>query len=954
MRRGWFVLIFMAVLMMGAVGTNVRNLEEFVLGGGFDEATDGGMDAEDDGTLTSNGSATFEGGLVAGKDGTDRGALTLWDGSGGSAPAYIRIATPNGTTWYIFAADDGTLRYCSTVPTSNSDGSTVGLGGSGTQEQVEDWAGAMASGNTETLITVTYQDADGTIDYVVNSNLHSYSWASVDATDLKVGSVTQAYDADLDDLADGSLDVSKIDFGTGTASYVWTSDGAGAESWASPSAVAEEDIQDIIGAMFAGNTENRITIEYQDIDGTIDAEVLDDLSYYSWANVDGTDLKVGSITQAYSAYLTAIAALARTDGNIIVGNGTTWVAESGATARTSLGLSIGSDVQAYDAQLADVAGLAVTDGGFIVGDGANFVLETGATALASIGAQASDAQLTDVAGLTPTDGNIIIGDGANFVCESGATARTSLGLAIGTNVQAYDAQLADVAGLAVTDGGFIVGNGANFVLETGATALASIGAQASDAQLTDVAGLTPSDGNFIVGDGANFVAESGATARTSLGLGSAATRDAEDSLTNGSNLPDGAAITSYVTGLGYITNDSSVPKGDLSSDGSLGFDWPDGDVANDLTIEGAPELGCAENEITSITDNTIDVAGKSYLVFDLASADSVDTFSNPTAGQILTLVNIDDTNAVTLTDDDGNIDIQGADNDVVLNVVGEAYTLQYVTTDATNKWILIGPNPNAAGGGGMTSFTLTADSGTNQTVADSNTMDIEGGDGIDTVVGATDKVTVAIDATVLRSVSEGPSFQTHFLGATLPDECTVSTGGTGSTSAFLAGVGGWYRLTAGTAQNASAFLNIASSGTYPSWTAAKNCAFSARMLSAAMANAGSAIYVGLTNSAFITINDMALFRLLKGTNSDKWQCLTANDGTATTGNTSVGYTSEQTLEIICASDSVAFYIDDSLVATHTTNLPNETMWCIAGGIQAGNPGTAWAMDLNYVEIGQDE
>jgi hypothetical protein len=45
--------------------------------------------------------------------------------------------------------------------------------------------------------------------------------------------------------------------------------------------------------------------------------------------------------QAASATLTAIAALAVTDGNIIVGNGSTWVAESGATARTSLGLGTG-------------------------------------------------------------------------------------------------------------------------------------------------------------------------------------------------------------------------------------------------------------------------------------------------------------------------------------------------------------------------------------------------------------------------------------------------------------------------------------------------------------------------------------------------------------------------------------------------------------------------------------
>lgn len=47
---------------------------------------------------------------------------------------------------------------------------------------------------------------------------------------------------------------------------------------------------------------------------------------------------IGSNVQAYDADLTAIAALAKTDGNVIVGNGSAWVAESGATARTSLGL----------------------------------------------------------------------------------------------------------------------------------------------------------------------------------------------------------------------------------------------------------------------------------------------------------------------------------------------------------------------------------------------------------------------------------------------------------------------------------------------------------------------------------------------------------------------------------------------------------------------------------------
>jgi len=80
-------------------------------------------------------------------------------------------------------------------------------------------------------------------------------------------------------------------------------------------------------------------------------------------------------------------------GTLAVGDGGTG-ATSASAARTALGLVIGTNVQAYDAQLADVAGLAVTDGGFIVGNGSNFVLESGATARTSLGAQTLAADLT--------------------------------------------------------------------------------------------------------------------------------------------------------------------------------------------------------------------------------------------------------------------------------------------------------------------------------------------------------------------------------------------------------------------------------------------------------------------------------------------------------------------------------------------------------------------------------
>jgi hypothetical protein len=56
---------------------------------------------------------------------------------------------------------------------------------------------------------------------------------------------------------------------------------------------------------------------------------------------------------------------------------------------------IGVNVQAYDAQLADVAGLTPADGSFIVGDGTNFITEDGATARTSLGLGSISTQAAD-------------------------------------------------------------------------------------------------------------------------------------------------------------------------------------------------------------------------------------------------------------------------------------------------------------------------------------------------------------------------------------------------------------------------------------------------------------------------------------------------------------------------------------------------------------------------------
>ena len=90
----------------------------------------------------------------------------------------------------------------------------------------------------------------------------------------------------------------------------------------------------------------------------------------------------------------------------------------------------------------------------------------------------------------------------------------------------------------------------------------------------------------------------------------------------------------------------------------------------------------------------------------------------------------------------------------------------------------------SAGAGNMNSFTLTGDSGSNQTVADGNTVDIAGGTGIDTVVGATDTVTVNIDSsvatltgsqTLTNKTLTSPVLNTGVSGTAIKDEDNMSS-----------------------------------------------------------------------------------------------------------------------------------------------------------------------------------
>ncbi|KKM74671.1 hypothetical protein LCGC14_1397960, partial [marine sediment metagenome] len=163
-------------------------------------------------------------------------------------------------------------------------------------------------------------------------------------------------------------------------------------------------------------------------------------------------------------------------------------------------MAVGSDVQAYDAGLTAIAALAMTDSNFLVGNGSTWVLENASTARTSIGAQASDTELSEIAALANTNNNFIVGTGTVWALETPANVRTSLGLVIGTNVQAFDTELDEIAALANTDSNFIVGTGSVWTVESTVTAQASLGVQLKvKGENEAVAGITLQDDVDLIG-----------------------------------------------------------------------------------------------------------------------------------------------------------------------------------------------------------------------------------------------------------------------------------------------------------------------------------------------------------------------------------------------------------------------------------------------------------------------
>tara|TARA_R100001460_G_scaffold15704_1_gene34580 strand:+ start:4804 stop:7626 length:2823 start_codon:yes stop_codon:yes gene_type:complete len=247
-------------------------------------------------------------------------------------------------------------------------------------------------------------------------------------------------------------------------------------------------------------------------------------------NIEGN--LTGTIQTASQTNITGIGTITTGTWNatdIAIAHGGTG-ASTDSAARTNLGLAIGSDVQAHDAQLDAIAALATTDGGVIIGNGSTFVLESGVTLRNSLNLGTGDSpRFTGIELGAPADttitrvsaGDIQIEDnivyragGTNVAIADGGTnadnvsdARDNLGLTIGTNVQAYDAQLATLAGYTSTQIGFLNVSTAGTV-EASKAVVVDADKDAESFRNLTATGTLKSDGMQLTG-GANSAADSG-------------------------------------------------------------------------------------------------------------------------------------------------------------------------------------------------------------------------------------------------------------------------------------------------------------------------------------------------------------------------------------------------------------------------------------------------------------
>jgi hypothetical protein len=203
---------------------------------------------------------------------------------------YIRFNTTfagdvSGNSSAIIVADDSHNHTCLNI-TAGTDPDYC-VDDQLTEEEVTDYAGGMWTGNTETGISITFQDGDNTIDAVVD-------FTGYDNCSEIADCVSNAWDAQADIATDGISEI-KIDMDTvcGSGSHLYVSGNDFACEADADTTLSEEEVEDFVGGMLGG-TETGIAVTYED--GTNDIDFVVDFTGY-----DECSEISGCVTDAWDA-----------------------------------------------------------------------------------------------------------------------------------------------------------------------------------------------------------------------------------------------------------------------------------------------------------------------------------------------------------------------------------------------------------------------------------------------------------------------------------------------------------------------------------------------------------------------------------------------------------------------------------------------------------------------------
>ena len=227
-------------------------------------------------------------------------------------------------------------------------------------ETIADTVGAMVTSNTETGITVTYEDSDNTLDFAIGTLNQNTTGNAATATALATARTIGGTSFDGTANIAVALSAAATALETSRTIHGVSFDGTA-------NIDLSEVIADTVGAMFSSNTETGIIATYQDTDNTIDlvvsgsadttgnagtataletARTIGGVSFDGTANIDlaGVNTAGNQNTSGNAATATALAT-ARTiggtsfDGTANIAVGLAGTATALATARTIGGTS---------------------------------------------------------------------------------------------------------------------------------------------------------------------------------------------------------------------------------------------------------------------------------------------------------------------------------------------------------------------------------------------------------------------------------------------------------------------------------------------------------------------------------------------------------------------------------------------------------------------------------------